>query len=297
MTGSRCRDVENSRAGGLTASSRPCDTAAATSHGDTAATAVPSSRRTAAAASPTADTASATAPRPEVTTGGETSTWCTKRGERRPQPPGTGGEPGHAAAHHAQLRRQAHRPASHASQQAADRPVPPAPGPGLQHLADHAGLIQPPEQQPRWRQHMRHPALRRLALPAAKPVGDRPGRRLLPGRMRLQQHHPPVRAAQPPRRHPAVPAQHPRSARRAPQQPARQLPLDQIPIRGYRQHRRHHPCATRRPSRTPLNDQGGPSALTRRPHLTVATHTRANRVRSSKIVLTGRVRDSRSAPR
>ena len=35
--GSRCPDVENSRAGGLTASRRPCDTAAATSHGDTAA--------------------------------------------------------------------------------------------------------------------------------------------------------------------------------------------------------------------------------------------------------------------
>jgi len=30
------------------------------------------------------------------------------------------------------------------------------------------------------------------------------------------------------------------------------LPFDQIPIRGYRQHRRHHPWATRWPSRTPL---------------------------------------------
>ena len=70
MAGSRCPDVENSRAGGLTASSRPFDTAAATSHGDTAAIAVPSSRRTAAAASPIAATASATAPRPEVITGG-----------------------------------------------------------------------------------------------------------------------------------------------------------------------------------------------------------------------------------
>ena len=57
-----------------TASRRPCDTAAATSHGDTAAIAVPSSRRTAAAASPIAATASATAPRPEVITGGEAST-------------------------------------------------------------------------------------------------------------------------------------------------------------------------------------------------------------------------------
>ena len=74
MAGSRCRDVENSRAGGLTASRRPCDTAAATSHGGTPAIAVPSSRRTAAAASPIAATASATAPRPEVITGGEAST-------------------------------------------------------------------------------------------------------------------------------------------------------------------------------------------------------------------------------
>ena len=120
-----------------------------------------------------------------------------------------------------------------------DRPVPPAlaPGPGRQHLADHPGLIQPPEQQPWRRQHMRHPAPRRLAPPAAKPAGDRPGRLLLPGRMRLQQHHQPVRAPQPPGRHPAMPAQHPRPALRAHQQPARQLPLDQIPIPGYRQHR------------------------------------------------------------
>ena len=62
--GSRCPDVENSRAGGLTASRRPLYNAAATSHGDTAAIAVPSSRRTAAAASPIAATASATTPRP-----------------------------------------------------------------------------------------------------------------------------------------------------------------------------------------------------------------------------------------
>ena len=173
-----------------------------------------------------------------------------QRGEHRPQPPGVHGEPPHAAAHHAQLRRQAHptpgRRASPSRRAIAPYPLPPARA-SPAHLADHPGLIQPQEQQPRRCQHMRHPAPRRLAPPAAKPAGDRPGR-LLPPRSRAPSSSTarPVRARRSHREGtqpcpPSTPVPH---AGHATGPPARQLPLDQIPIPGYRQHRRHHPCAT-----------------------------------------------------
>ena len=208
-------------------------------------------------------------------------------GERGPQPPGVHGEPGHAAAHHAQLRRQSHRPRSRAPQQAGDRPVPPAPGPGRQHLADHPGLIQPPEQHLRRRQHMRHPAPRRLAPSAAKPVGDLPGRLLLPGRTRLEQHHPPVRAARPPGKAPSRARPAPPS--RTPGTPAAGPP-------SCRSSRSRSPATVNigvtiraphdGPPGTQPNDQGGPSSPARHPHPTVATPARASRDSNLKIVTT-----------
>ena len=196
-------------------------------------------------------------------------------GERRPQRPGVLLQATQPAPHRRQrspaaapIRRQPAPPAGPAAPPRSPRPHPAA-VPASRPAAAHAspGTPRPctaPAAGPR--RPSRRPAPSRSHEPSAAPPGHRPG----------------AATAAPPSR--ARPAPRPRTA--AHQLAIPQLPLDQIPIRGYRQHWCHTPCTTRRPSRTLPKRSGRAVSPTGRPGPTVATPARASPDRRAKIVLT-----------